>query len=110
MLLTQPARIGTDTTHLCGYGRWMNVWTRLQRIAALNRERAHPRLIRAELDELLREAERSGELAPKDGRDRAQGDARLFGGGLASRQPLEQETGEQERARDPPPRPLDREP
>jgi hypothetical protein len=76
----------------------------------LTRERAHPRLIRAELDELLREAERSGELAPEDGPGGAQGDPGLFQRGLARRQPLEQEARQQERARDPPARSFDREP
>jgi hypothetical protein len=101
---------GTETTLACGYGRWMDVWSRLQRISVLTRERAHPRLIRAELEELLREAERSGEFAPEDRRSGAQGDAGFVEGGLAGRQPLEQEAGQQENARDPPTRSFDREP
>lgn len=76
----------------------------------LTRERAHPRLIRAELEELLREAERSGELAPEDRRGGAERDASLVEGGLARRQTLEQETRQQERARDPPARSFNREP
>jgi hypothetical protein len=81
----------------------MELHRRLERIAALTRERAHPRLIRAELDELLREAERSGELAPEHGLGGAERNAGLGEGGLAGGQPLEQEPWRQERARDPPP-------
>jgi hypothetical protein len=81
----------------------MDLQQRLQRIAALTRERAHPGLIRAELDELLREAERSGQLAPEHRLRGPEGDPRLGERGLARRQPLEQETGREEHARDPPP-------
>ena len=78
------------------------VGVRLRRLQALTRERAHPQLIRAEVEALLREAELSGELAPEHGRGRTERDAGLVERGLARRQALEHEAGGEQHARDPP--------
>ena len=99
----------TRATHLSRYVRVVDVSTRLERIRALTEERAHPKLIRAELDELLRE-QFSGELAPEHGSGGAESDTRFVERGLAGGDALQEQSGRQERARDPPARSLDREP